>query len=285
MAFSERRERESLNTRSLIPYVIIEYVYFGKGIRLEIPNQLINKGSLFMPIGVIINSFVIIFGGFAGAFLGDKIPERLRVALPLTFGAASMGMGIHLIGEMHMLPPVILSLIIGSAIGELIQIEKGIEWCARKIQSPIEKIFSSKSNIDQEQFMEQFVGIIVLFCASGTGIFGSLNEGMTGDFTILLSKSFLDLFTAAIFATALGYIVVTVAIPQFIIQFSLFLSAGFILPLVNEHLIGDLSALGGIIMLVTGFRICGIKSFPVANMLPGMILVMPISSLWMFIFG
>lgn len=179
MAFSERRERESLNTRSLIPYVIIEYVYFGKGIRLEIPNQLINKGSLFMPIGVIINSFVIIFGGFAGAFLGDKIPERLRVALPLTFGAASMGMGIHLIGEMHMLPPVILSLIIGSAIGELIQLEKGIEWCARKIQSPIEKIFSSKSNIDQEQFMEQFVGIIVLFCASGTGIFGSLNEGMT----------------------------------------------------------------------------------------------------------
>ncbi|WP_033827148.1 DUF554 domain-containing protein [Bacillus andreraoultii] len=238
-----------------------------------------------MPIGVIINSFVIIFGGFAGAFLGDKIPERLRVALPLTFGAASMGMGIHLIGEMHMLPPVILSLIIGSAIGELIQLEKGIEWCARKIQSPIEKIFSSKSNIDQEQFMEQFVGIIVLFCASGTGIFGSLNEGMTGDFTILLSKSFLDLFTAAIFATALGYIVVTVAIPQFIIQFSLFLSAGFILPLVNEHLIGDFSALGGIIMLVTGFRICGIKSFPVANMLPGMILVMPISSLWMFIFG
>lgn len=101
----------------------------------------------------------------------------------------------------------------------------------------------------------------------------------------MLSKSFLDLFTAAIFATALGYIVVTVAIPQFIIQFSLFLSAGFILPLVNEHLIGDFSALGGIIMLVTGFRICGIKSFPVANMLPGMILVMPISSLWMFIFG
>lgn len=238
-----------------------------------------------MPIGVIMNSLVIICGGFAGAFLGDKIPGRLRVALPLTFGAASMGMGIHLIGEMHMLPPVILSLIVGSVIGELIQLEKGIEWCASKIQSPIEKIFSSKSNINQEQFMEQFVGIIVLFCASGTGIFGSLNEGMTGDFTVLLSKSFLDLFTAAIFATALGYIVVTVAIPQFIIQFALFLSAGFILPLVNEQLIGDFSALGGIIMLVTGFRICGIKSFPVANMLPGMILVMPISALWMFIFG
>jgi uncharacterized protein len=246
---------------------------------------LIEKGDLKMPVGVIVNVLAVLIGGFIGAFLGNKIPERLRVALPLTFGAASMGMGVQLIGKIHLLPPVILALILGSAIGEIINLEKGIEWCANKIRGPIEKLFSSNSSMDSNQFLQQFVGIVVLFCASGTGIFGALNEGMTGDPSILFSKSFLDFFTAAIFATALGYIVMTVAVPQFIILFGLFLSAGFILPLVNDNLIADFSALGGIIMLVTGFRIAGIKSFPVANMLPGLILVMPISSLWMHFFG
>jgi len=238
-----------------------------------------------MPIGVIVNALAVLIGGFFGAFLGNKIPERLRVALPLTFGAASMGMGIVLIGKVHTLPAVVLSLIIGSAIGELVKLEKGIEWCANKVRVFIEKVFSSKNTMDSKNFMEQFVGIVVLFCASGTGIFGALNEGMTGDASILFSKSFLDLFTAGIFATALGYIVLTVAVPQFIILLALFLSAGLILPMVNANLIADFSALGGIIMFVTGLRIAGIKSFPVANMLPGLVLVMPIASLWTHFFS
>lgn len=237
-----------------------------------------------MLIGPIVNALAVIIGGFIGAFLGNKIPERLRVALPLTFGAASMGMGVVLIGEVHSLPAVVLSLVIGSAIGELIQLEKGIAWCANKVRGPIEKLFSSKNAMDSDDFMEKFIGIVVLFCASGTGIFGALNEGMTGDASILFSKAFLDFFTAAIFATALGYIVLTVAVPQFIILSGLYFSAGLLLPMVNDYLIADFSALGGIIMLVTGFRICGIKSFPVANMLPGLVIVMPIAALWTHFF-
>lgn len=238
-----------------------------------------------MPVGVIVNVLSVLVGSLIGAFFGEKIPERLRVAMPLTFGAASMGMGIALIVKVETLPAVVLALVLGSAIGELIHLEKGIEWCANKVRGPIEKLFSSNNSMTPKFFLEQFVGIVVLFCASGTGIFGALNEGMTGDASILFSKSILDFFTAAIFATALGYIVMTIAVPQFAILLGLFLSAGFIMPLVNNHLINDFSALGGIIMLVTGLRISGIKSFPVANMLPGLILVMPLSALWLHFFS
>ncbi|MDT3425585.1 putative membrane protein YqgA involved in biofilm formation [Paenibacillus forsythiae] len=239
-----------------------------------------------MPVGPIVNALAVFLGGLIGAFLGEKIPERLRIALPLTFGAASMGMGVNLIVKLHMLPPVVLSLIIGSAIGELIKLEKGIEWCAQRVRGPVERLFSGGgSSLDSKSFMEKFVGIVVLFCASGTGIFGALNEGMTGDFTVLISKSFLDFFTAAIFATALGYLVMTVAIPQFVILLALFLSAGFILPVVTPEMIADFTACGGMIMLVTGFRISGIKSFPVANMLPALLLVMPVSQLWTHFVG
>lgn len=236
---------------------------------------------IHLPTGVIVNSASVLLGGLLGAFLGNSIPERLRTALPLTFGIASMAMGVSMIVKMHMLPPVILALIIGSAIGELIRLEKGIEYCARAVQKPLEKIFKSGSNIqNQEEFMEKFVGILVLFCASGTGIFGALNEGMTGDSSILLTKSFLDFFTGGIFATALGYMVMTICVPQFIVLMALYLSASLILPMTDAKMIADFTACGGILMLATGFRICGIKAFPIANMIPALFVIMPISYLW-----
>ncbi len=65
-----------------------------------------------------------------------------------------------------------------------------------------------------DEFISTLVTVIVLFCASGTGIYGSLDSGMTGDSTILISKSVLDFFTAAIFACNLGYVVSVIAIPN-----------------------------------------------------------------------
>jgi Uncharacterized membrane protein, possible Na+ channel or pump len=73
-------------------------------------------------------------------------------------------------------------------------------------------------------------------------------------------------------------------VPQLLIQLSLFALAAYIMPLTNEQLIADFSAVGGLIMLATGFRIAKIKSFAVANMLPAIIIVMPLSALWSRIF-
>lgn len=234
-----------------------------------------------MPIGVIVNAFAVLFGGLIGAFLGDKVPERLRMALPLTFGVASMSMGVAYIVKINSLPAVILSLILGSAIGEIIKLEKGIEWCAIRVRGPFDRLFSSKEKMDDhKEFLDKFIAILILFSASGTGIFGALQEGMTNDHTILLAKSILDFFTAGIFATALGYMVMTIAIPQFIILMSLFLTASFILPMTTPSMVADFTAAGGMIMLATGLRISGIKTFPIGNMLPTLFLVMPISYLW-----
>lgn len=235
-----------------------------------------------MPIGVIVNSLSVLFGGVIGAFLGDKIPERIRTTLPLIFGMASMSMGITSIVKMNTLPAVVLAVIVGTAIGELIKFEKGIEFCANKARIPVEKLFSNKAEVEnQKEFMDKFVGIVILFCASGTGVFGALQSGMTGDHTILLAKSILDLFTAGIFATALGYMVAAIFIPQFIVLLILFLTASLIMPLTTPVMLADFTACGGVLMLATGFRICGIKSFPIANMLPAMIIVMPLSWIWM----
>lgn len=234
-----------------------------------------------MPIGVIVNSLAVLIGGAAGAVLGNKIPKYLRDNLTLIFGVASMSMGIASIVKLTYLPAVVLAVIIGTAVGELIHLENGITVVAKKVQAPISKIFSGKgAGLSQDEFMQKLVSIVVLFCASGTGIFGALQAGMTGDHTILFSKSILDFFTAAIFAASLGFITCTVCIPQFIVLLFLFLSASVIMPLTTKEMLSDFTACGGILMLATGLRISGIKSFPIANMLPAMVLVMPFSYFW-----
>ena len=107
-----------------------------------------------------------------------------------------------------------------------------------------------------------------------------MREGITGDISILLTKSFLDILTAGIFATALGFSVATIAVPQFIVQMILLFIGQSIMPILSPEMIANFSGLGGFIMFVTGLRICGIKSFPVANLLPGLIIVMPLTWLW-----
>lgn len=233
-------------------------------------------------IGPIINGAAIIVGGLIGASVGKTIPARVREALPMTFGCAAIGIGVALITKIHTIPAVVLALLIGSLIGELLKLERGIEKLSLKL-----RLFFDKPNAKQplitshEDFIEKYVALVVLFCASGMGIFGALTEGISADPSLLIAKAFLDFFTAIIFAITLGYAVSLIAIPQFLIQAALFLLASVIQPLISDSMFADFSACGGIIMLATGFRICNIKLFPVANMLFALIIVMPISAIWL----
>jgi uncharacterized protein len=233
-----------------------------------------------MLIGPYVNASAVIVGGVVGAFLGNRLPERLRTALPLTFGLCSIGLGTMLIVKVKIMSAVVLATVIGAMLGELLYVERGIGYVAGATRGFIDKFLPAPKGISHEEFMNKFVAIVVLFAASGTGIFGAMHEGMTGDPSILYIKAILDLFTSAIFATALGYAVATIFVPLLVVQVGLALLATVILPMTNPTMMADFSAAGGLIMFATGLRICGIKSFPVANMLPALVLVMPISYLW-----
>jgi hypothetical protein len=231
-------------------------------------------------LGPYVNGATVFVGSLVGAFLGSRLSKNLRNRMPMVFGCASMGLGVAMIVRVKSLAPLVLALVLGSLVGELVQLETGIQKVASRTRKLIEKLIKPTGNLSQEEFLEKFVAIMVLFCMSGTGIYGAMSEGMTGDPTLLIAKAILDLFTAAIFAASLGYTVATLVIPQFIIQISLFFGAALILPLTTPTMTADFSACGGLIMLATGFRICGIKQFPVANMIPALFLVMPLSGLW-----
>lgn len=238
-----------------------------------------------MLIGPYVNGSAVIIGGLLGSLVGTRIPDRVKAALPLTFGLCSVGLGINLIIKVKFMPAVVLAMVIGAVIGEACFLERQIGKAAGTTRGLINRIFPPVQGLSPDEFTEKFVAILVLFCASGTGIFGAMHEGMTGDASILYIKTVLDLFTAAIFATMLGFSVMTIGIPLIIVQVALATLAVYILHMITPDMMGDFSCAGGLIMVATGLRICNIKPFPVANMLPGLVLVMPFSALWATFFA
>ena len=234
-----------------------------------------------MPVGVIVNALSVMIGGVIGALLGNRLKPDYKESMNMIFGACAMGMGINSIVLMKNMPAVVLSLILGTSLGLVLHLGDRINSAGGAMQRFISRFVKAPaSGLSEKEFESMVLITIVLFCASGTGIYGSIVSGMTGDHSILLAKSILDLFTALIFACSLGMVVSIVAIPQFVLFLALFLCSGLILPLTNDIMSADFKACGGILMLVTGFRMIKVKNFPVADMIPAMILVMPFSWFW-----
>ncbi|WP_027178850.1 DUF554 domain-containing protein [Maridesulfovibrio bastinii] len=231
-------------------------------------------------IGPLVNGGALLVGTLAGAALGSKLNANIRERMPMVFGCASMGLGVAMIVKVKLLAPVILAVVLGSLIGEIICLESGIQKVAGLSRSIVEKVFKPNNSMSPGEFSDRFVALLVLFCVSGTGIYGSMTEGMTGDPTLLYVKSILDFFTAPIFASSMGISIGVLVIPQLAVQGTLYYASTLILPLTTPDMLADFSACGGIIMLATGLRICGIKQFPVGNMIPALLIVMPLSWLW-----
>ena len=234
-----------------------------------------------MPIGVIVNALSVVVGGIIGTVAGGALTDDFKEKINMIFGCCSMAMGISSIVLMENMPAVVFSVIIGTSFGLAIHLGDMINKAGGAMQRFVSKfIKADTSRISQEEFNASLLTIIVLFCASGTGIYGSLVSGISGDHSILFAKSILDLFTALIFACTLGAVVSIVAVPQFIFYAILFALGGLIIPHTTPTMIADFKACGGFLMLATGFRMIKVKMFPIADMLPAMVIVMPISLFW-----
>ncbi|STT82036.1 inner membrane protein YqgA [Klebsiella pneumoniae] len=123
------------------------------------------------------------------------------------------------------------------------QYGKGINTLVSKLQQLMSAKGKKKASA-HESYIQSYVAIIVLFCASGTGVFGAMRERMTGDASILIAKAFLDFFTATIFACTLGIAVAAISVPMLLIQLTLAACAAIIMPLTTPMMLADFSAVG-----------------------------------------
>jgi len=227
-------------------------------------------------IGPIVDSGALALGGIVGALCGQWLPERVKSTLPLIFGVITISIGATLVGKASYMHVVVMALIAGSFVGELCYVERGLELAIRKSVQWSRK----HDRVVDEGFIIQYITLISAFCFGSMGLFGAFTEGITGDPTILFTKAVLDLFSGLIFGATMGLRVSFIALPQFLILATLYFSASAVMPYISDLMLNDFSSCGGVIFLATGLRLCGIKIFPVINMLPALFFVLPMTWAW-----
>ncbi len=231
-------------------------------------------------VGPIINSAGIVAGAMLGAVGGTMLSPQFRQKINYVFACIAMGIGVFMITKGNSLPPVIFALLFGALIGEACRIETVVMRLALKAVDLLRRKKEGDPDIAGQGFRDQFAVVTVLFCVSSLGVMGPMHEGITKDPSLLLIKALLDFFTAIVFAANIGGVIGVLALPQILIQSSIFCMATTVVPLISPSMFADFSACGGIIMLGTGLRQFGLVQVPILSMLPALVLVMPISLFW-----
>ena len=211
-------------------------------------------------IGTIINSITIVFASLIGIFIGDRLNDRIRLALMQALGLVVAIIGIDMALKTQNILIVIASVLLGTAIGEVLGIE---DWLNR-VGSKFERKFS-KSN-----FAECFVTSTLLFCVGSMAIVGPIQGGLTGDTSILMAKSMLDGISSIALASTLGIGVLFSSIAVFIYQGSITILSRFIEPFVNQTIVDELTATGGVLIMAIAIKLLNLKDLRAGNMLPAL---------------
>ena len=228
-------------------------------------------------LGTIINVATVLIGGFIGLLLKKGISERIQSSIVKSLGLSTMFIGLSgaLVGLLKIDGNVldtqgtmlmIISLVIGTFIGELCCIEERLE----KIGEKLKKFYKNEKS---SSFVEGFVTETIVICVGAMAIVGALEDGISGDYSTLLAKSILDFVSSIIFASTLGVGALFAAIPLFIYQGFITLFAKFIEPFLQmTGVVPDLSYIGSALIFAIGINLFFGKKVKCANMLPALLI-------------
>lgn len=240
-------------------------------------------------IGTLINVVTVFFGTLIGVLLGDRFPERMRETMVSGLGLSTIGYAIlSLIDSMSKQENVstkfivvLLSVLIGSAIGELV----GLDTLLSRFGAWLERKFGRSEDAEgTARFVRGYIVASLVFCVGPMTILGSIQDGLTGDFSLLAIKSTLDGFAALAFAASLGIGVGFSIITIIVFQGGISLLAGVAQSVFTSPMLAVLSATGAIMIIGIGITLLDLKKIRLANFLPAL-LVGPIIVAILHAFG
>ncbi|HQO72855.1 MAG TPA: DUF554 domain-containing protein [Sedimentibacter sp.] len=211
-------------------------------------------------IGTIANALAIIAGGIIGLLFKNIIPEKISEALLKVIGLAVIAIGINLMLSGENFTLLIISLVIGTIKGEIIDIEGKLEKFGAFIES---KMKNKESNVALG-----FVACTLVYCVGSMAIVGSIQSGLTGNHEILFSKAVIDGITAVTFAATMGVGVVFSGISVLVYQGTITMLASIMQSLLNPLVVSEMTAIGGVIIMGIGLNFLIENRMRVGNMLP-----------------
>ena len=213
--------------------------------------------------GALVNGGAIVVGGLLGTFGGKLMPEKMRQTVLGATALVSMGIGISgAIGSSNQLIPI-LSLVIGSVIGELLHIEDGVTRAGDWLQ----KRFGKSGSIT-----EGFVTGSLVFAVGAMAVMGALESGLKNDHTILMTKSVIDMAGSVAFAGSLGIGVAFSALSILVLEGTVALLASLLTSVLTEAVITEISVTGSLLIIGIGLNVLGLTKLRIMNMAPALLL-------------
>lgn len=226
-------------------------------------------------LGTIINTAAILLGGVLGALFGRFLSESAQDTLTKVCGVSTLFIAVSgalekmfsvengvIVSSGSML--IVICLAIGAVIGEALKIEDAFErfgeWL--KVKS---------GNAKDKGFVNAFVTASLTVCIGAMAIVGSLEDGLTGDYSILATKAVLDLIIIMVMSCSLGKGAVFSAIPVAVLQGSITALAGLLRPVMTTAALNNLSLVGNVLIFCVGMNLVWDKRVKVANLLPAIV--------------
>lgn len=227
-------------------------------------------------LGVIVNTLAVLLGGMLGLALKRGLSQRFQDILTRACGVATIFIGaagtlqgmlsVSADGSLSTQGSMLLifSLVLGGLAGEALRIEQGLDHLGEKLKHMI------KSKNDS-RFVEGFVNASLIVCVGAMAIVGSIQDGLTGDHSMLFAKSILDFVILVVMASACGVGALFSAVPLFVYQGALTLLGMAVGDIISDTLIAQLSYVGSALIFCAGVNLCFGKKIKTGNYLPALL--------------
>lgn len=220
--------------------------------------------------GTLLNISTVLAGGLIGLLFGARLPERIRQTIVAGLGLFTGAIGIQMFFKTENVIIVLGSLLVGGLLGEWWRIEDGL----RNLGAFLERRFAGGSEIDAQgsRFVRGFLTASLVFCVGPMTILGSIQDGLSGDYSLLAIKAVLDGFAALAFASSLGVGVLFSSLVILVYQGGLSLLAAQAQAIISPAMMNEMTAVGGIMLVgIAVSSLLEIKPIRVGNFLPGLL--------------
>ncbi len=234
-------------------------------------------------LGTIINSAAIVVGGIFGLLFGKFMKERIQDTLLKACGVCVLFIGIagamegmlkisgsSLLSGRSMF--IVASIALGAVVGEILNIEHGFERFGEWLKV-------KTGNAKDKGFVNGFVTASLTVCIGATAVIGAIRDGISGDYSILVTKAILDMIIIMVMTCSLGKGCIFSAIPVFVFQGIITALARLIKPLMTTAALANLSLVGSILIFCIGVNTVWDKRIKVANLLPSLVFAVAIAFL------
>jgi uncharacterized membrane protein YqgA involved in biofilm formation len=224
--------------------------------------------------GTLLNAITVLVASLLGAYLGNRLPERMRQTVICGLGLVTAVVGMQMALGTGNILLVMGSVLVGGVLGEWWQIEARLEAVGRWLE---DRVGDRLGSPDERSVTRAFVAASLVFCVGPMTIVGSLQDGLTGDYRLLAIKSVLDGFAALAFSATMGLGVILSVLTILVFQGGISLAAmavGGALGEVTRQTpwVIEMTATGGLLMLGISLLLLDLRRIRVANLLPAILL-------------